>query len=538
MLWWLALTTKPSSGRVFTSLLSIDFKSSPIFTLLSMSIQENSSRTTALKKLSETTSLVQGACSMVRPPPPLLAQAHYALVFCTRQALLPSPVDLTRSSCQGSVGGMGDTDFSPIKTKSTFQRIPPSAPTLLTDCSSSRRIVDLKTKIPALESVPYRCDRGTWPPAIPLPPLRVFSGLRPTKPVLHGRLKPRVRHATSTPYMVPKPRPFWSCANELGRLGRDYANDQSSVVNAHPGLRNSWPRIALFRPGRLRQHHRHHHRMVRRAAIPSLLDETLNLRDFHVMGPGPLATRVWMVISRASVSAEHQTEAYESDGGRQCVRLLLTSYCSPILIVALHPVLPGRFLCVVKLATQKSPRPPTVRHKRRQTHSATKRRSHLLYLLERPPQINISRSLAYASHVLENAKSPAMEFPSCPSGSILPRTSSASELMNPDPPLLYVQIDAQPNVTLDLLKSLASLHVESSIFPPGNNATRISVSGYPPISPSLKSCGFDSHIHKQMLHGTGLESVFETAQPMLQWKIAGTIKQKCSERQPLRLGFH
>ncbi|KAH6907868.1 hypothetical protein BKA70DRAFT_1400863 [Coprinopsis sp. MPI-PUGE-AT-0042] len=104
----------------------------------------------------------------------------------------------------------------------------------------------------------------------------------PTTPALHGRLKHPVRHATSTSYMVPKPRPFWSCANELGRLGRDYANDQSFVVNAHPTLRDRCPPIALFGPGRRRQHHRHD-RMVQRAAIPLILDEAMNLRDFHVM---------------------------------------------------------------------------------------------------------------------------------------------------------------------------------------------------------------------------------------------------------------
>ncbi|KAH6874662.1 hypothetical protein BKA70DRAFT_1412821 [Coprinopsis sp. MPI-PUGE-AT-0042] len=123
------------------------------------------------------------------------------------------------------------------------------------------------------------------------------------------------------------------------------------------------------------------------SGILSLLDETLNLRDFHVMAPGALATRVWIDIERfRSCRASNRSIGVRWRPGMR------------------------RFLCVHKLATQKSPRPPTVRHKRRQPHSELQRRSYLLYLLERPPQIDISRSLAYASHVLENAKSPTMEL--------------------------------------------------------------------------------------------------------------------------------
>ncbi|KAH6888297.1 hypothetical protein BKA70DRAFT_59464 [Coprinopsis sp. MPI-PUGE-AT-0042] len=46
---------------------------------------------------------------------------------------------------------------------------------------------------------------------------------------------------------------------------------------------------------------------------------------------------------------------------------------------------------------------PTARHKCCQTLSERQRSSRLLHSLERPPQIDVSRSLAYASHVLENA---------------------------------------------------------------------------------------------------------------------------------------
>ncbi|KAH6888291.1 hypothetical protein BKA70DRAFT_1572964 [Coprinopsis sp. MPI-PUGE-AT-0042] len=100
------------------------------------------------------------------------------------------------------------------------------------------------------------------------------------------------------------------------------------------------------------------------------------------------------------------------------------------------------------------------------------------------------------------------------------------------------------STTFKLLKSideapahtLTSLDVKPSIFPPGNKATRITASGYAPILSSLKSCDLDAHIHEQVLHSIGLDSVFETAQPMLRWKTAGTIKRKCIARRPLQLG--
>ncbi|KAH6907900.1 hypothetical protein BKA70DRAFT_1488367 [Coprinopsis sp. MPI-PUGE-AT-0042] len=240
----------------------------------------------------------------------------------------------------------------------------------------------------------FRCDGGVcfkhlWPcpPAIPLPPLRVFSNLRPITPALHGRLKPVSRAD--------------------GRLGRDYANGQSTVVNANPGLRNRWPPIALL--GHRRQHHRHHHRMVRRAAIPSLLDKPLNLRDFHVMGPG-----VRMDIWRDPISAEGQTEAYESDGGWEC------------------PVLPGRFLCVVMPSY---PDFPSTRD-------------------QRQPQIDISRSLAYASHVLENAESPAVD--------LLFVKQFASELIATTFSFLESIYDGSAHVQPNLIRTFASPDVKLS----------------------------------------------------------------------------
>ncbi|KAH6892722.1 hypothetical protein BKA70DRAFT_1324700 [Coprinopsis sp. MPI-PUGE-AT-0042] len=96
-------------------------------------------------------------------------------------------------------------------------------------------------------------------------------------------------------------------------------------------------------------------------------------------------------------------------------------------------------------------------------------------------------------------------------------------------PFVYVQVEAQTDTTLDLLKSWASLEVESSICPPENKTTRISVSGYPTILPLLKSCNLDDHIHRQVLDGISPKSsVFKAAQPMLRWKTAGTIKKECT----------
>ncbi|KAH6888324.1 hypothetical protein BKA70DRAFT_1572980 [Coprinopsis sp. MPI-PUGE-AT-0042] len=55
--------------------------------------------------------------------------------------------------------------------------------------------------------------------------------------------------------------------------------------------------------------------------------------------------------------------------------------------------------------------PPTARCKCRRTHSEHQRSSHLLHSLERPLQIDVLQSLAYASHVLENMESPALLEP-------------------------------------------------------------------------------------------------------------------------------
>ncbi|KAH6911326.1 hypothetical protein BKA70DRAFT_57248 [Coprinopsis sp. MPI-PUGE-AT-0042] len=76
-------------------------------------------------------------------------------------------------------------------------------------------------------------------------------------------------------------------------------------------------------------------------------------------------------------------------------------------------------------------------------------------------------------------------------------------------------------VTLDFLKKLTLLDVKPSIVPPGNKATRITASGYPPILSFPRSCDLDAHIHTQVLHGIGLDFVFETAQPMLHENYGG-----------------
>ncbi|KAH6911312.1 hypothetical protein BKA70DRAFT_1220326 [Coprinopsis sp. MPI-PUGE-AT-0042] len=278
---------------------------------------------------------------------------------------------------------------------------------------------------------------GMGDTALPLLPWRVFTNLPPTTPALHGRLKPLVRHVTSTSYMVPNP-----AFSSLVQM-----DDQDETMHT-ANLRSSMLTLAGVTVGHLSPFSDLDviastivitTRMLRRAAIPSPLDETLNIRDFHLMGPGPLATRVWIDIESFRI----RRASDRSIGVRWRLGM------------------------------------------------------------QRPPQIDISRSLAYASHVLENAKSPTLELllvkqlvselitttfsflesiyddpciarrqaVGC-SVSILPRTSSASELMNPDPSFLYFQVEVQPD------------------------AARTSVSQYPPTVSSLMSLDLNGHIHK------------------------------------------
>ncbi|KAH6911348.1 hypothetical protein BKA70DRAFT_1424093 [Coprinopsis sp. MPI-PUGE-AT-0042] len=122
--------------------------------------------------------------------------------------------------------------------------------------------------------------------------------------------------------------------------------------------------------------------MARRAAILSVLDEVLDPRDFHVVAPGALETRDRIGIWRDFVSAERQTEAYEEIGTEKAERPQ------------------DDFPVSSSLSMQKSTRPPTAGRECRPTQSERQRSSHLLHSLE----------LAYASHVPENAKSPAMEL--------------------------------------------------------------------------------------------------------------------------------
>ncbi|KAH6907864.1 hypothetical protein BKA70DRAFT_346641 [Coprinopsis sp. MPI-PUGE-AT-0042] len=124
------------------------------------------------------------------------------------------------------------------------------------------------------------------------------------------------------------------------------------------------------------------------AAILMILDGPLNFRDFHVMAPGAPATRIWIDIWRDSVMAERQTKGFGSNGTGNAERSQ------------------DVFDVSSSLAIQKSIRTPTARRKCRPTHSERQRRRYLLHSPQRPPQIDVSRSLAYASHVLENTKSP------------------------------------------------------------------------------------------------------------------------------------
>ncbi|KAH6907882.1 hypothetical protein BKA70DRAFT_1427712 [Coprinopsis sp. MPI-PUGE-AT-0042] len=109
------------------------------------------------------------------------------------------------------------------------------------------------------------------------------------------------------------------------------------------------------------------------------------------MAPGAPVTRVWMDIWRDFVSAERQTKGFGSNGtGNATIFLFRFNHSHS------HPE-----VCST----------PTAHQKYRQTHSEHQSSPYLLHSLERPFQIGISRSLAYASHVLENAKSPALLEP-------------------------------------------------------------------------------------------------------------------------------
>ncbi|KAH6907844.1 hypothetical protein BKA70DRAFT_346234 [Coprinopsis sp. MPI-PUGE-AT-0042] len=142
------------------------------------------------------------------------------------------------------------------------------------------------------------------------------------------------------------------------------------------------------------RHHHHHDHIVRRADIVLTLDGALNFQDVDAMDPGTPGQAIgWTyggIPYLPSVRQKHTSRMGTGNG--------------------LQRVLPGRsFSSSSSVAIQKSTRPPTARRECRPTHSERRRSSHLLHSLERPPQIDVSRSLAYASHVLEIAKSPVME---------------------------------------------------------------------------------------------------------------------------------
>ncbi|KAH6907863.1 hypothetical protein BKA70DRAFT_346612 [Coprinopsis sp. MPI-PUGE-AT-0042] len=101
--------------------------------------------------------------------------------------------------------------------------------------------------------------------------------------------------------------------------------------------------------------------------------------------------------------------------------------------------------------------------------------------------------------------------------------------MNPDLSFLCVQVEDQPDITLDLLKRFASLDLEPTIFA-REGKLPASVSRYPPILSSPKTCHFDAPVRNQVLYGIGFDSVSEAAQPVLRWKTAGTIERKCIAR--------
>ncbi|KAH6907861.1 hypothetical protein BKA70DRAFT_1427692 [Coprinopsis sp. MPI-PUGE-AT-0042] len=97
--------------------------------------------------------------------------------------------------------------------------------------------------------------------------------------------------------------------------------------------------------------------------------------------------------------------------------------------------------------------------------------------------------------------------------------------MNANESLLYVQFDAQPDLKLDLFVSS------------GNEGMHISVCLFPPLISSLESCDIDIRIQEALLSMTmGLDSVLETAQPMLLWTIGGSIKRKYTATRPQQLG--
>ncbi|KAH6892727.1 hypothetical protein BKA70DRAFT_1440776 [Coprinopsis sp. MPI-PUGE-AT-0042] len=106
---------------------------------------------------------------------------------------------------------------------------------------------------------------------------------------------------------------------------------------------------------------------------------------FHVLALSAMTIGDQIDVWRESVSSERQTEAYESHGDWDC------------------QVLPGRFLCVFQPSHPEVYSTPTGGHKAPISQSMERVPTFL-------PLPNELRSLPYASHVLENAESPAMEL--------------------------------------------------------------------------------------------------------------------------------
>ncbi|KAH6907903.1 hypothetical protein BKA70DRAFT_1223192 [Coprinopsis sp. MPI-PUGE-AT-0042] len=187
-------------------------------------------------------------------------------------------------------------------------------------------------------------------------------------------------------------------------------------------------------------HCQHHHGTE--GSHPLGLGQALNVRDFHVVTPGALATRDRINIWRDFVSAERQTEAYEEMGTEKAT----------IFVFILKPRYPKVYLT--------PHRPPQI-----PSDAFRALGPYPLYSLRRPPQIGVSRSLAYVSHVLENLKSLAMERSLCEAVRIradynnlqspqIHRSRSDSYPMNPDWSFLYVHVEAQPDGKLEFLEKL------------------------------------------------------------------------------------
>ncbi|KAH6907904.1 hypothetical protein BKA70DRAFT_1282795 [Coprinopsis sp. MPI-PUGE-AT-0042] len=172
-----------------------------------------------------------------------------------------------------------------------------------------------------------------------------------------------------------------------------------------------------------------------------LFQQPLNMATSH---SAPALARFQQPVPYDTSSAW----AFEASGTTCDVHLLHGAKTPCFLVSCRRQCFQDDFSVLSSLANQKSPRPSTVRHKRRQTHSEPQRRSHLLYLLERPPQIDISRSLAYASHVLENAESPAVD--------LLFVKQFASELIATTFSFLESIYDGSAHVQPNLIRTFAS----------------------------------------------------------------------------------